>query len=230
MTLTTITGANAGANNILAGNTLLVTATGVVAADGPLRGIILGQGAKLVNHGTIFADAVAVGAGGTNQATTGQFITNHGTIQSVSASALRWANGVASNVNLLNFGEISTIGPARAAISMDAGGNTITNHGTITSSTGVAIDILVGQAGRGSTITNTGLIATGKAAGIAIDLDTGADTVVNAGRILGNVALRGGADIYDGRGGHVTGTVAGGTGNDVYRLDSAAGRTAWKSA
>jgi Ca2+-binding RTX toxin-like protein len=221
MPLTILSTYTAGGRIVGAGNALLVTQTGVIATDGAERGVSTGNGAVVVNHGLIMAQSVALGDGAIF-ASTGQLITNYGTIQSTGGQALRWLASTAANVTLLNFGEISTIATGRSAISMDAGGNTLTNHGTITSATGVAIDILVGTAGRGNAITNTGLISTGKTTGNAIDLDGGADHLVNTGQIVGNVALRGGADIYDGRDGQVTGNVAGGTGNDVYRLDSAA--------
>jgi Ca2+-binding RTX toxin-like protein len=201
-------------------DTLLVTDTGLIVTDGATRAVATGTGAIVVNHGLVMAKAVAVGDGGIT-ATTGQVITNYGTIQSTGVQAMRWASTTVANVTLLNYGEISTTGASRSAISLDAGGNSITNHGTITSTTGVAIDILVGTAGRGNTITNTGLVSTGGNGDVAIDLDNGVDRVVNAGQIVGLIKLRGGADIYDGRGGHVSGSVIGGTGSDVYKIDDA---------
>lgn len=220
MTTVVISSLNTTGRVVGGGETLLVTATGVIAVDADVRGVSTGNGAVVVNHGLIHAAAVAVGDGGF-LSTTGQFITNYGTIQSTAAQALRWTATTSSNVSVLNYGDITTTAAGRAAVSMDAGGNTITNHGSIASATGVAIDMLVGSGGRGNTITNTGIISTGAATGNAIDLDAGADRIINTGQIIGNVALRGGADIYDGRGGTVTGVVSGGTGDDLYRLNSA---------
>ncbi len=62
-------------------------------------------------------------------------------------------------------------------------------------------------------LTNSGLIRGGDA---AIQLGGGADTVVNLGRLEGDVHLGGGVDLFDGRGGIVLGSVQLEAGNDRF--------------
>ena len=45
-----------------------------------------------------------------------------------------------------------------------------------------------------------------------------ADTVVNSGKIIGDIWLGDGANVFDGRGGAILGTVYGGVDNDTYFL------------
>lgn len=204
---------------VAAGGTLYILAAGAVVVNNAAYGVFCGNSALVSNLGVIMAENYALTGG---VLTAGQRINNGGVIHATGAVAVRFLNETATNLTLLNTGEISTTGAARAAISLNAGGNVIANHGTITSATGVAIDIHYGSAGTGNTITNTGIISTGSATGAAIDLDNAADQIINAGDIIGGIKLRGGNDVYDGRGGHVTGTVLGGAGNDTYKLSDAA--------
>jgi Ca2+-binding RTX toxin-like protein len=48
----------------------------------------------------------------------------------------------------------------------------------------------------------------------------GSMTLINQGKLVGDVDLGAGNDIFDGRGGTVTGVVSGGLGDDVYKLSS----------
>jgi Ca2+-binding RTX toxin-like protein len=52
-----------------------------------------------------------------------------------------------------------------------------------------------------------------------VQTDNAVDTVINTGLISGNVNMSGGNDLFDGRGGRVLGTVAGGIGDDTYIVD-----------
>jgi Ca2+-binding RTX toxin-like protein len=219
MTLTVISTVRQTGQSVSANSTLYVLAAGAVVVNGTTVGVSCGNGALVSNLGVIMAQNAALTDGGL--LTSGQRILNAGTILATTAAAVRFQNATATDLTLVNTGEISTTGAGKAAISLLAGGNVITNHGTISSATGLGINILLGDAGRGNTITNTGIISTGNAAGTAIGMDNAVDRVINTGDILGDIRLGGGSDIYDGRSGHVTGTVMGGAGNDTYRLSDA---------
>jgi Ca2+-binding RTX toxin-like protein len=219
MTFTVINTVQQTGQGVAADGTLYILAAGAVVVNDTAYGVFCGNSALVSNLGVIMAENYAITGG---LRTAGQHINNGGVIHSTGGVGVRFLNETAANLTLLNTGEISTTGAARAAISLNAGGNTITNHGTITATTGVAIDILFGSAGTGNTITNTGIISTGSATGAAIDLDNAVDRIINAGDIIGGIKLRGGNDVYDGRGGHVTGIVQGGAGNDIYKLSDAA--------
>ncbi len=52
-----------------------------------------------------------------------------------------------------------------------------------------------------------------------VQLDNAVDTVINTGLISGNINMSGGNDLFDGRGGNLQGTVAGGGGDDTYIVD-----------
>ena len=67
-----------------------------------------------------------------------------------------------------------------------------------------------------STTINHGLIA-GRA--IAFDSGDGNDTLINSGRIVGDVYLGFGDDRFDGRSGSLKGQVIGGYGSDIYIID-----------
>ena len=88
------------------------------------------------------------------------------------------------------------------------GNATIQNAGQI--SGGVGIYSTTGPTA--VTLYNTGSIT-----GLSYSYSgaNGIDTIINSGRISGDVSLNGGNDFYDGRGGSVLGTVYGGNGNDV---------------
>jgi Ca2+-binding RTX toxin-like protein len=139
-------------------------------------------------------------------------------------------------------GQISSFG-AGSAINFAAGG-AVVNSGLISgavvsgdrltytnAATGRHVGfILVNQAAEtlGSTITNRGVLAYAAAegnaahtAGAVITLADSADSVINSGRITGDILLGGGNDIFDGRGGAVLGTVNGGLGDDLYYLTQA---------
>jgi len=62
---------------------------------------------------------------------------------------------------------------------------------------------------------NTGTIDGGIASVVG---STAADTIRNLGQMFGDVVLKDGNDLYDGRGGSIEGTIFGDAGNDTFRL------------
>ena len=89
----------------------------------------------------------------------------------------------------------------------------VINAGEIASAAAWGVDASLATGAAGLRVDNTGTIAGGAGA----VLGTGAgDTVTNAGAMLGDVLLAGGADLYRGRGaGFVEGIVIGGAGSDT---------------
>lgn len=68
-----------------------------------------------------------------------------------------------------------------------------------------------------TTVINSGLLVGGT--GGAVFLGLGVDQVFNTGTINGDVLMGGDADLFDGRGGTVNGTVFGGAGDDTFIID-----------
>lgn len=121
-----------------------------------------------------------------------------------------------SNLLLDNSG---TISGDDTAIFLDGGtafdGNRIVNSGTIVGGYGIASTLWRTSA---TVIVNTGVIEGNLGAAIELrDAIEVGDSILNAGRIVGDVFMGGGADLYDGRGGQLNGTVHGDSGNDLFR-------------
>lgn len=148
-------------------------------------------------------------------------------------------SGQAGN-KVTNAGLIASLG-AGDAITL-TGGGTVVNSGAISGAVSSSGTLSFTSTGRftgfvvnpqdslatGSTITNRGTMvfaetpgATAHSANAVIELGDSNDTVINSGKILGDVLLGGGADVYDGRGGGILGTVYGGLGDDLYYLSTA---------
>lgn len=155
-------------------------------------------------------------------------IINNGEIISVTAganigtAALRVDAGRADIVN--NGFLVSTNGGY--AVAVNAGGARVTNNGAIVGR------VLLGAEDITTEVVNTGTISGQVEAGPDVGLrlsNTGtisdlgvavfggglADTVTNAGRVNGDVALALGNDLYDGTLGFVTGRIEGSDGNDT---------------
>ena len=209
-------GANA---SILAAGDFGAGVPGTTALD--LNGLSTVQ-----NFGTISSVEDAVGFGSSSD---GSVLTNHGTISTTgSGSAVELF--VSDNVEITNHGLIT--GGGINAISSD--NMSVVNFGTIDSTTrGTAI---ASGTGLGLSVINHGTIlgaSTAVSSGGGADLvenygtmnsiavGSGNDTVINAGLVTGDVNLGNDADLFDGRGGTVTGEVAGGGGDDTYIIDDA---------
>ena len=87
----------------------------------------------------------------------------------------------------------------------------VAETGQIISHSGVAVRLAGGR----NAITNAGLIEGLQAAILGGE---GRDSIINLGQINGSVGLAGGDDVFDGRGGSVSGAVFGGAGNDLYLI------------
>ena len=221
----TITGSYAGAGNIYTGND-------PTSLNGDGDGVDIDGIATITNYGTI----QGLGAGGVDSsgyangaegiAAGGGTITNHAgaTIygQSVGILIDDGANGTA---------EISGRGTSTAV----GGAATITNSGTIQGATKAAIglvgdydDVIVNNAtgviiGGSSAVLVDALSST--TAGAAIQMGSGDDTLTNYGTITGQnglaIDLGNGDDTLSLLGGTISGTIAGGLGDDTVVLGSA---------
>ena len=173
-------------------------------------------------------------AGTGDQLVVAGVMTNLGSLTVPVIRSLQAGNTVTNGGHIASFG-------AGDAITM-TGGGTVTNSGLISgavtatatlnfASTGRVAGFVVvaqGAAGPGSVVTNRGTMvfadAPGTSAHLAnamIALGAGNDTVINSGKLVGDVYLGDGADIFDGRGGMLLGSVFGGLGDDLYYLTQA---------
>ena len=184
-----------------------------ITADGSVRGVdgvtVTGNNARIVNDGHVAGAGAGLVVGGTAGS-----ITNNGTV-----------TGLMYGITLVDF---------------NAESFTIRNNGTVAAETGmflagmdVTVELGAGSVIRGGAfgiaasttlgasidVTNAGRILV--AGGTAINgVDGGDDRIVNSGRIVGDVTLRGGNDTFIDRGGSVAGRVDGGRGDDSYVLKS----------
>ena len=209
-----ITGASTTAQLLISGE------YGYIGVNGSLvttsNAILVGTGATSVNlvvDGAVFAPGgrgVSIGQGADVT------ISNAGHISAFLEGIYNLNSGT---VRVFNTGVIEALRPSNDGILLANGGHRIVNSGTITGTDdGIQIAAPVG-AMLGTWIWNTGLIATDSLTGHSLYMGEASDQVVNQGTLLGDVRLNGGNDLFDGRGGTVTGEVAGGIGDDLYILD-----------
>lgn len=190
-------------------NDVTISATGTVI--GQNDGIeMVGANNSVINNGQISG----YGDGGVQVSGPLAHIENHGRIFGL-AEAVR----VAGSSYVLNTGTLSSGGSQVLVAS--GWGSTVVNAGQI-SGQGNGVQF-IGVTGQTNTLTNTGVIFSGGAGGVgaAVLGSAGVETVRNTGTLQGDVDLGGGNDLYDGRGGTVTGRVIGGAGDDTYLLSDA---------
>ncbi len=136
-----------------------------------------------------------------------------------------------NTVTVTSTGTILSLATIWDAVDFRASGAQVFNDGEITGMRSAIVSQF-----RDTTVFNTGLIS-GVTAGVdgatrvenlgtirgatAVSMSGGNDTLINSGALIGNVDLGDGADIFDGRGGTVTGTIAGGSGDDRFRVSTA---------
>ncbi len=179
-------------------NTLEIRETGVVI--GQTYGIsVLGSGNTIVNDGFIrsrTSDAVFID-GYDNT------LMNYGTIKGAT-SGIRVME---YDTDIVNRGVIT--GEVGIQISSDS--VFVSNSGMIK---GVTRGILYDASYGDSSLNNTGTIMATDS-DIAIEGNSGGNVIANRGRIVGDVVLNDGDDIFDSRGGIITGIAYGGGGEDL---------------
>ncbi|MGO4706075.1 cadherin domain-containing protein [Microvirga sp. 2MCAF38] len=205
---------NAGEDGATAsqGNSVIVTSLGVLNAA---RTGILGTGRAtvsiygIVNGGVNGADLT----GNANVLTVGQ-----GAVLFGNQYGARVGGGGIGNNQIINDGEISA--GLSSALTILGSNNTIINNGVISTQRFEAI-LLFDSGASGNKILNTGTIIggydnpDGTGAQVAINGYGVNEYIKNQGLIVGDIRLRHGDDIYDGRGGSVFGIVDLSFGNDT---------------
>ena len=198
----------------------------------PAKGCTPERGKTMIINQTGVSSTFAFSGTGDEYVVAG-VVTNLGTLASAVISS-----GQAGNT-VTNAGQIASFG-AGSAIRM-TGGGTVANAGLISGAIHATGTLAYANAGRqvgfvavtqdglsaGSVISNRGTMVFADMAGnvahvanAVIGLGEGSDTVVNKGRIVGDIQLGNGTNVFDGRGGVLLGTVQGGTGNDTYYLNT----------
>ncbi|WP_374545547.1 Hint domain-containing protein [Rhodoblastus sp.] len=178
----------------------------------------------VVNAGTITGQ---LGSGINMDTTSGTtVVTNTGTITG-NAGGTTDGDGIDVDymLNLDNSGTVSATGSSTGGLSeaVTIGGGVITNEATgkiVSNQRAITVDDSNGgNAFAATTITNYGLIEGDDGEAIKIT-DLYADTLTNAGTILGSVDLGGGDDVFNlWTGSSITGTIEGGAGNDTVNLE-----------
>lgn len=165
------------------------------------------------NTGTISAGFAGSGVA-INLSSGGNTIANSGSISCRGNVAIQISTGYfgfgTTNNSITNSGLIEAHGEFGAptiAIRSFADLENVVNSGTITGS------ILLGE--NDDRLTNTGTIFG------SINMETGNDVIMNRGHIEGDVLMGDGSNSFDGRGGTVSGSVIGGAGSDIYRINDA---------
>lgn len=190
-----------GLNSTSTNVTILIAETGSVS--GSTFGIINTMvGATIINEGTI-SSSYAIES---TQNSSDSVILNSGTISATSLAV----KIVGDNHSLTNSGVIESTG-AHAVLFTHAGSSIIHNTGSIS---GDAYAVRFFQSTSVNSLFNSGTIST-LTGPVAVLGDDERQVIVNSGTINGEVQLLGGNDLFDSRGGTVTGSVSGGDGNDT---------------
>jgi Ca2+-binding RTX toxin-like protein len=186
---------------------ITVESTGVLTAK---NDCILGNGIDFAvdNAGTISSSAfygIALNGSGLT-------INNTGSV-SGSYSGIYSASG---DLDVTNSGHIESSDGSGIGLYHS---NTIENSGTIeiTNDAHAAISWYSDGAAK-NVLDNSGKIS---APVTAIYGNHGSETVINSGKIVGNVDLNGGDDVFRNDGGTLNGKVDGGGGDDTYTIDNA---------
>ncbi len=234
--------------NVTAAQTLNNTEMGIVTQNGSIaainaNAITTTNNNDLIINGTVVTDFVGVNAFGislelvigasgsiltsgssavTSEVTFSASIVNNGTISSTSTGVKMLAGDSTVGQYLFNTGTISGAGNG-VEIAPYGVTSHIVNSGVIVG--GNTYGVVSGRATDAVLeIWNTGTII-GPLKSFVGNTDDGSgtssDRVYNSGVMQGDIDLRSGDDIYDGRGGTLKGTVFGGLGDDLYIIDDA---------
>lgn len=191
----------------------------IVASGVGSAGILSFSDDEIVNEGVIRAigqDTVGLLGFG------GQTFVNDGSIRATgeaSQGIVLFGGAAVNNGTISTVGGNETTDPnfygeGSPAIDSWAPGTSITNTGRLSSSESAGVEIrdFVGE-GTTTIINEAGARIVGQ---VGIDGSPAVESVTNAGRINGDVLLKGGDDFYTATGkGSVVGEVSGGDGNDV---------------
>jgi Ca2+-binding RTX toxin-like protein len=189
------------------GHMVSVSSSGVVF--GKTGGIVLTAGGNMVENRGIVGSATAAGI---SAALSNNYVTNLGSI-SGALGVVAGSFGSANNV-VVNSGSITS---TDVSVTLHGDGSSLTNSGLIRSTgfTAPAAIEIYASAGETVSVVNTGTIESYHGFGRAIWGSNSSDRITNQGEIRGGIDLDMGNDLYDGRGGTITGYVSLGHGNDT---------------
>lgn len=194
---------------------------GAVASQGNVVSMSAGARLTILRDGSVtgtgnFSNGIALSL----QENGTTIVNNAGTISG--RSGIAWgivSLGINAGVRVTNTGTIMADLDSGAAVNLRQAGTgsiIVSNAGTMSGQRGIEIGVVSPAEWLIFRITNSGLI---EARDSAITGSNLSDVVINSGRIVGDVALGGGNDTFNGRGGTVSGVVYGGDGDDFYRID-----------
>lgn len=221
------------AQSLVANESALIGQAGGVSVTGT-DAIAIGAfvNARVINAGSVFSMGFGISCGGTafditnigsivgalggiRVVTTGitsGFINNSGLI----AGSNFGGEGIFSfgGVTVHNSGKIIGVEDSVITASgFSAGESTLIYNSGEISVVGSSGNFAVSLQGGNDFLQNSGLI------GSRVSTGGGRDEVFNTGQINGDVDLGAGDDLFDGRLGHVQGSIFGGGGNDVFVVD-----------
>jgi Ca2+-binding RTX toxin-like protein len=181
------------------GDVVTIAGSGVVSGSFSLS--LQGAG-QTVNNAGLLDGQVLIGAGHHD-------ITNTGTIKTTGI-AISWSG---DDVAFSNDG---TVSGGMIAIQLTNSTTTVTlgDNSIVSGKYGIE---RINDAGLASTTVNNGTIT---GTNQSFTGDEGNETVVNHGKMAGEIRLYGGNDVFDNRDGTFAGKVSGGDGNDVYYVNS----------
>jgi Ca2+-binding RTX toxin-like protein len=185
-----------------------------IAKSGAVEGrngiMSYGDKATITNSGTIHVDETGVEIHGSHSS-----MINHGTISSDATAALS-----VLNVDTFRFTSDGTVDSFRGIYS--EAHNLIVNLGkdSVFYTADVGIETMTAYDETAKIVNKGEMSADGNIFSLVIEGHDGNETVRNSGTIDGSISLGGSTDIYNGRGGHVTGVISGGDGPDRYFLDN----------
>ncbi len=227
----TLTGLGTTFQTLAAGELGFISTTGLLIPTTGTSVTITGSNASVVNQGTIYGPLYGIFVDSVATSTT---ISNSGEILAQSLAIYVNTAGGTSNTTIVNSGVIRGLTVDTDGIFIGTGSNRITNYGEITMIGDEAIQLSSGfNAGfLMNRIWNDGTMSNASGGRVILTAND-QDYLTNTGTLMGNIFLAGaedrlfnrglisgeidlgiGDDLFDGRGGSVSGTVRGDAGND----------------
>ena len=204
-----LSGTSSGTVTGLGNHDVWIGVTGTVT--GSSDGIaIAGRDNDVINAGTILAGLYGISSDGSNAQ-----INNSGTIIASFGINLFGSSGSSTVINT------GTINADVAAVTISNDAAQIINSGTMAAMAYSVIRLQPTSTTGRSVIENTGDIIGNTVAIEVFGSGGGGVDVINAGYIAGDIEFESTNDLYDGRGGTISGQVRGGQGNDTYIIDDA---------
>ena len=196
-------------------DSLLVGRNGFIASTDGSNGVLgIGSGHRVQVEGAVSGgNGIALGNDAAADAGERVLVTATGVVSGVTGGVVVTAHAsTVINYGLIDggFGGILLIGDGAST-------TRVVNAGVVHSDTAAIWSVSGGLAPglEAISVRNTGTIDGGLA---SVAGSSAADTIRNLGQMFGDVFLRGGDDLYDGRGGSIEGTISGDDGNDTFRL------------